>query len=57
MELDDAAMAAAPAVESIPDTVETDGTTEISDPRTTIVEQIKFLPLSQPAIPNHHPPS
>ena len=59
MESDDTATAAAaaPAGESAPDTAETDGATEESDLGTTAAEQIESLPLSQPIIPYHHPPS
>ena len=52
-----ASAAAAPAVESTPDIAKTNRATEVSDPRTAAVEQIKSLPLSQSAIPYHHPPS
>ena len=57
MEPDDTAAAAAPTGESVPDTAETDGAAEESDLETTVAEQIECLPLSQPTVPYHHPPS
>ena len=57
IEAGDTTAAAAPAGESTPNTVETNGAIEEPDPETTAAEQIECLPLSQPTIPSHPPPN